>query len=247
MSAGPVHSPSAGPAFFGPAMGYGKVFSALPQAMSAAMARPPSGRLAKALAASALLHFAVLFGFGHLTSARSIPEPSIAELTVRLELRLPAVARQNNAPHYQTSSSADSHAGVERQREISANNDASSAPRFLVPGFMVSAALPSKERYYATHELDVVAKPVNDVLLRYPRQAFEKRIGGEVRVRLLINRSGHVDKVDVVRAEPEGAFDQAAREAAQQLHFSPAMRNGQAVNSEKLIAIVFDPTPDPLR
>jgi periplasmic protein TonB len=85
------------------------------------------------------------------------------------------------------------------------------------------------------------------VLLRYPEDAYAQGLGGEVRIRLLIDETGKVDEAKVVGAQPRRVFDDAALAAASQLRFSPALRQGQAVKSQKTIAIVFDPSPDALR
>ena len=63
----------------------------------------------------------------------------------------------------------------------------------------------------------------------YPESARRKRISGEVVLRFLLEASGSVTHLQVVRSDPRGVFDQASLAAVKQWRFSPAMKDGQAV------------------
>lgn len=91
------------------------------------------------------------------------------------------------------------------------------------------------------HEVDKPAEPANDVLLRYPWIEYRQRIGGVVRVELLINEHGGLDSATVIEATPPGHFEQAAMEAVRKLQFKPAIKAGRYVKSRKTIEVVFDP------
>jgi len=56
-----------------------------------------------------------------------------------------------------------------------------------------------------------------------------------------------VDDATIIDAEPKETFEDAAFAAATQLLYTPAMKDGLAVKSIKVIAIVFDPSPEPLQ
>jgi TonB family protein len=71
------------------------------------------------------------------------------------------------------------------------------------------------------------------VLLNQPRpfyteEARRNKVQGVVRVRILIESSGAVKEVVVLRGLPDGLNEQAIR-AAYQMRFKPAMKNGQPV------------------
>jgi periplasmic protein TonB len=71
------------------------------------------------------------------------------------------------------------------------------------------------------------------VLLNQPRpfyteEARRNKVQGVVRVRILIEASGAVKEVVVMRGLPDGLNEQAIR-AAYQMRFRPAMKNGQPV------------------
>ena len=90
-------------------------------------------------------------------------------------------------------------------------------------------------------EVDTPAQPANDVLLRYPWIEYRQRIGGVVRIDLMINEHGGLDSATVVDATPPGHFEQAAMEAVRKLQFTPAIKAGRHVKSRKTIEVVFDP------
>ena len=90
-------------------------------------------------------------------------------------------------------------------------------------------------------EVDKPAEPANDVLLRYPWIEYRQRIGGVVRIDLMINEHGGLDSATVVDATPPGHFEQAAMEAVRRLQFTPAIKAGRHVKSRKTIEVVFDP------
>ena len=97
------------------------------------------------------------------------------------------------------------------------------------------------DRYFAAKELDVRASQINDVQLIYPKQAYEMRIAGKVKLRIFINEQGGIDMTSILEATPPGVFEEAAFAAAQALQFTPALKNGREVKSQKTIEVVFNP------
>ena len=110
----------------------------------------------------------------------------------------------------------------------------SAAPRAVLPA-----------RYLPAREVDTPARPRNMVPLVYPENPLIWKLAGVVRLRLLINEQGTVDAAEVVSAEPEGEFEEAALAAVRQLVYDPALRNGRPVRSEKVIEVTFDPHETP--
>lgn len=102
-------------------------------------------------------------------------------------------------------------------------------------------------RYLPLREVDTPARPRTVAPLVYPENPLIWRLGGVVRLRLLISEHGTVDGAEVVSAEPEGEFEEAALAAARRLVYDPAKRNGRPVKSEKLIEVTFDPHETPSR
>lgn len=97
------------------------------------------------------------------------------------------------------------------------------------------------ERYLLSSEIDVRAQPVRMPVLIYPEHAQQMKIDGLVRLRVYIGKSGKIDAVDIVAANPPGVFEDAALKALLSTSFTPAQKNGRPVKSQKLIEIKFDP------
>lgn len=81
-----------------------------------------------------------------------------------------------------------------------------------------------------SHSDAVDSRPV---LLNQPRPLFteearKNKVQGVVKVRILVDATGSVKEVVVTRGLPDGLNEQAIR-AAYQMHFRPALRNGQQV------------------
>ena len=87
----------------------------------------------------------------------------------------------------------------------------------------------------------LAAPQINEVQLIYPKQAYEMRIAGKVKLRIFINEHGSIDMTAILEATPPGVFEEAAFTATQALQFSPALKNGREVKSQKTIEVVFNP------
>lgn len=103
------------------------------------------------------------------------------------------------------------------------------------------AGMPGAPLYYRASELDERAVPLNQADLAYPESALAAGTRGVVTLRLLIDHEGTLREATVTDARPAGVFENAALEAVKTLHFRPAMRNGVAVGSVKLIEVPFEP------
>ncbi len=97
------------------------------------------------------------------------------------------------------------------------------------------------DRYFTARELDVRAARINEVQLVYPKQAYAMRISGKVILRIFINEKGGIDMISMLAATPPGVFEETALTTAQALQFSPALKNGRQVKSQKTIEVAFDP------
>ena len=96
-------------------------------------------------------------------------------------------------------------------------------------------------RYLTSAELDERAAALELAPLVYPETALANRIAGSVQVRAFISRAGTVDRAEVVAASPAGHLEQAALEAVRRSTFSAGRKGGEAVPSQKLVEVSFDP------
>lgn len=110
------------------------------------------------------------------------------------------------------------------------------------------SSLPIAVRYYKSSEVDTPATPLERGPLVFPEHAFVSKLRGTVRARVYIHEDGRVASVDIVEVKPHGGiFEEAALEALRQVRYSPALLAGQAVKTQKLIEVVFDPYEEPAR
>lgn len=103
----------------------------------------------------------------------------------------------------------------------------------------VEPGLPRAPTYLSGGRLDPGPQPLEDVTPVYPEEAQGQE--GSVVLRLLINESGAVDNVAVVRAYPVGLFEKSALDAFGKARFSPGRMLGVAVKSQITIEVMFTP------
>jgi len=101
--------------------------------------------------------------------------------------------------------------------------------------------LPAAETWYTAREVDVRAEPLTEVRLRYPEHLRGEAVLGKVQLRLFIDERGVVRKMQVAASEPDGMFDDAAKQAWEKVSFSPALKNGIPVKSQKLLELTYQP------
>lgn len=77
--------------------------------------------------------------------------------------------------------------------------------------------------------IDEEVIPLVRIAPEYPSRAARLGIEGWVKMSVLIDRQGRVEKVTIIAAKPERIFDRAAIRAIKQWRFRPKVVNGQAV------------------
>ncbi|MGQ0579658.1 MAG: TonB family protein [Betaproteobacteria bacterium] len=207
--------------------------------------------------ASFFLHLAALLSIGHAPPFAAAWQAPSFQLTVSLAPVPGQAARDEPLTQRAISrlTRSEPRSGIEvpspasvptNEPAMTALHDA--APTATsTPEFPVSLDLPPGVHYFPSKEVDVAAQAINDVMLHYPLAAYRDGIAGEVKMRVFINEKGAIDDVTIIDAEPKNTFDDAAFAAAAQLLYTPAIKDGLAVKSVKVIAIVFDPSPEPLQ
>lgn len=105
---------------------------------------------------------------------------------------------------------------------------------------------PARPTYYPTRELDVRPGIKTRVQPEYPEAATRRGLSGKVVLRLYINENGIVDRVETLRARPQGVFERSAERAFSAARFSPGIKNKHPVKTQMTIEVSFDsPTPAP--
>ncbi len=73
----------------------------------------------------------------------------------------------------------------------------------------------------------------------YPPYALGKRIEGYVLLRFVVNETGGVEEPEVLRAEPPGVFEKAAKRAVLRWKYQPQIRDGRPASIVTMNRIVF--------
>jgi len=81
---------------------------------------------------------------------------------------------------------------------------------------------------------EILSKPTP----AYTEEARRARIEGEVLLEVVLEASGHVRVLRVVRGLGHG-LDESAVQAAEKINFKPAMRDGQPSDSTAVLHIIF--------
>jgi protein TonB len=106
--------------------------------------------------------------------------------------------------------------------------------------------LPRPTSYYSTRELDVRPGIMTRVEPEYPEAAARRFLSGSVRLQLYIEADGRVSRVEILRADPPGYFEESAMRAFGAARFSPGMKDGRPVAAQMTLEVSFDaPPPTP--
>ncbi len=94
--------------------------------------------------------------------------------------------------------------------------------------------------YYTAREVDQRAQALEEPPLFNPPNG-PVQIGSTARVVLLvlINEAGGVDGVAVLESRYKGSYDTVARDAFASIRFSPALKGGKPVKSQKVIEVIY--------
>jgi TonB family protein len=84
-------------------------------------------------------------------------------------------------------------------------------------------------------------KRVHYVAPDYPQEALQKKLRGEVRVKITVGSDGKVRDAGVVSSNPSGVFDRAALAAVRRWRYQPGEVDGAAVEATLMTSIIFQP------
>jgi outer membrane biosynthesis protein TonB len=99
--------------------------------------------------------------------------------------------------------------------------------------------IPLLKQYLTALEVDQRAIALEDVPLVDTPSGLGPGRGGKVILLVLINEYGGVDSVATLEARPPGMFEGMARGAFASVRFSPAIKDGKPVKSQKIVEIVY--------
>lgn len=100
-----------------------------------------------------------------------------------------------------------------------------------------------KEAYSTIYKLDEVDQPPKPVYMappEYPSEAASKKISGRVVLQFVVAPDGWACESQVISAEPEGVFEEAALDALADYRFQPALKDGKPVACTVKMPVNFD-------
>ncbi|QQS35725.1 MAG: TonB family protein [Ignavibacteriales bacterium] len=123
------------------------------------------------------------------------------------------------------------------KKEKKKNDNGEIAP----PPLMVEDELENDPAFYMT--VEVMPEPVGGFekiqkKIKYPQEAFERGIQGEVKVMTFINEYGDVERAEVVQGLGYGC-DEIARIAVYYTKFKPGLQRGKPVKVQMTIPVEF--------
>ena len=153
--------------------------------------------------------------------------------------------RPNHRPRLQTN--AQTNAPDEPAVEPTVEPARGDAPQAAEAIAELSLPLPlplplPAPRYYGASELDVLAQPISQILLLPPDIPPAERKRMRLELLVLINERGTVDEVRVVDATLPEEFTAPIVAVFRGASYSPALKDGAAVRSRKIIEINYSPS-----
>lgn len=184
--------------------------------------RIDDGRLIEPAGDSALFHLNAL-------KATNPPSSAVAPIERALSEKLLARARSALAEREVQRAQAN----VAAARQLGQNLDAVAAlERDIAAAYAATAK---------TTAPAIVLKRTRYAPPEYPKEALQKGLAGEVRVRITVQADGRVKDVVVEKSTPEQVFDAAALAAARKWRFKPIGQDDSGVETSAVTTIVFKP------
>jgi len=89
-------------------------------------------------------------------------------------------------------------------------------------------------------EVDIHPQLIRHIQPFYPFSAKRKNIEGQVTVRFVVDQTGMVLNPVVIKATPEGVFEESALNAVARWRFKPAMLNKKPVDVYVVVPVTFE-------
>lgn len=198
-----------------------------------------AARFALVLAASLLLHLALMFGV-QIKAAQQPGQPQPA-----MEVRIERAPQAKVKPLLLTESTTDMAVKKPEEPKPSEEKPAPPpAPAEPAPAILPALEIPLLEdpTWYPAKQVDVHPTALYPIKPGYPDKGAEQGVEGNVVLLLLIDEAGAVKEATVVEANPEGVFEESALTAFREARFAPAQKNGRAVKSRGLIRVSYELT-----
>ena len=200
-----------------------------------------STSISSMLVLSAALHLTLLVAAGMLFTKASFQTNASGVAAAAHKASLTVDIGSETALRVRSRKSIDKVSATGRLAKDDAEVRGSGVPT-SVPGRSSDApALTLAPEYRLSSQLDARPSPLAEISPIYPARAGKQ--DGSVVLRLLIDETGRVDRIAVIRAFPSGYFEDAAIDAFRGAMFSPGTFLGAPVKSQLLVELNFE-VPD---
>lgn len=120
----------------------------------------------------------------------------------------------------------------QNQNTASSSNSNASSPK------TESKIDESKEAIYKTADVSKKARVLKFKQPSYTERAEQNETQGNVRLRVILHKSGEVRDIQVLNGLPNGLTDEAIK-LAKAIQFTPAMKNGRPVSQYAILTFPF--------
>lgn len=116
-------------------------------------------------------------------------------------------------------------------------------PRVAGPGAWIVLLLPLLWGCGEDEGVDPPEPLFGEASVRYPLDLWDEGVEGETLLRVLVNATGGVDSVEVLRSSGLAGFDSAAVKGARDFRFDPARRGERRVTAWAQVPVRFSRRP----
>ena len=102
------------------------------------------------------------------------------------------------------------------------------------------AAVALAESEYSVSDVDSPPKIIRQTPVSYPDLAKKNGITGSVIVNCLVGVDGKPKRLEIVKSEPEGIFDENALSSLKYWQFRPGIKDGELVATWVMVPFRFD-------
>jgi protein TonB len=88
-----------------------------------------------------------------------------------------------------------------------------------------------KSSVMTADSVDEKPRPMHQPQPKLPARVVQKQVEGKVVIRLLVDEDGRVERIKIMKAEPQGLFEEPVKEAAKQWRYQPAQYQGKPVKT----------------
>ncbi len=110
--------------------------------------------------------------------------------------------------------------------------------------FVTPFNLYEADQVYKLNEIDAPPQVMLAIPPAYPFKAKEEKITGKVVLQFIVDTQGWACEPEIISAEPEGVFEEAALDALAEYRFKPAEKDGKAVACFVRLPVKFELEPE---